>query len=122
METIKQFAIGLLTAAILAISVSLASGDTLYFRNELSTDITIQLKAAQHDLPTTLTVARGERAAFDLVSNGPFDVIVTPISSPNQRRPSANDIVFFKRAVDLRAIAREMNGNVVIVRGVFDFI
>jgi hypothetical protein len=105
----------------LACGGSLARAQTLYFRNNLTTDIVIELKAAQRNVPTTLMVAQGGTAAFDLVSAGPFDVIVTPFGAANQGQPVANDVVFFKRAVDLKAIATQMNGNIVEVRGIFDF-
>src|SRR5262245_34595682 len=114
--TVKCIVIG-----IVLMSGSRGDCQIVRFRNELNTAITMQLKSAQSETPTTFELDRGKIAAVNLVSAGPFDVVVIPHQS-SRSGPRNSDVVFGKGSVDLKRLAREMNGAPISVKGIFDFL
>jgi len=105
--------------AVCGIASDATAQRIVFFRNDLTTDVTIQLRAAGREFPTSLNVRQGRTAAFELVSDGPFDISAIPF---NRQGAAADDVVFLKQAVDLQELTAQMNGNVISVKGVHNFL
>jgi hypothetical protein len=85
--------------------------NTIRLQNDMTTRITVRLKAAQQQNPAEFNIPRNGILNFPIDFAGPYSIEVVPADQPNSR--------YILGKVNLGALALAVQGQPVILRGKF---